>query len=227
MLAEFIALHGKSYYLAPAYLMLFAAGAVCIETRVLPHTGMWLKPVTVTLLIIGGLVAAPLAMPILPVEYAVKYCRLWDVEAVHVENVPLGDLPQFFGDMYGWPDQVHALAQVFNALPVQDREKCALLAYNYGEAGAIDYLGPALGLPKALSGHNQYALWGPGGYSGDVVIAIGFSQEQLREIFDEVNPAMRVTSQYAIPEEANLIIYLCRKPRKKLPDMWAKLQWLG
>jgi len=227
VLAEFIALHGKSYYLAPAYLMLFAAGAVCIETRVLPHTGMWLKPVTVTLLIIGGLIAAPLAMPILPVEYAVKYCRLWDVQAVHVENVPLGDLPQFFGDMYGWPDQVHALAQVFNALPVQDREKCALLAYNYGEAGAIDYLGPALGLPKAISGHNQYALWGPGGYSGDVVIAIGFSQEQLREIFDEVNPAMRVTSQYAIPEEANLIIYLCRKPRKKLPYIWAKLKWLG
>jgi len=59
------------------------------------------------------------------------------------------------------------------------------------------------------------------------VIAIGFSQEQLREIFDEVNPAMRVTSQYAIPEEANLIIYLCRKPRKKLPYIWAKLKWLG
>src|SRR5437667_8076004 len=71
------------------------------------------------------------------------------------------------------------------------------------------------------------SLWGPGGYSGDVVIAIGFSEEQLREIFDEVNPAMRVTSQYAIPEEANLTIYLCRKPRKKLPDIWAKLTWLG
>jgi hypothetical protein len=49
----------------------------------------------------------------------------------------------------------------------------------------------------------------------------------LREIFDEVNPAMRVTSRYAIPEEANLIIYLCRKPRKKLADIWAKLKWLG
>jgi Dolichyl-phosphate-mannose-protein mannosyltransferase len=227
VLAELIALHGKTYYLAPAYLMLFAAGAVWIETRVLPHTGVWVKPAAVTLLTIGGLIAAPLAMPILPVEYAVKYCRFWDVEAVHVENVPLGDLPQFFADMYGWPEQVQGLAQVFNALPVQDRKKCAVLAYNYGEAAAIDYLGPAQGLPKAISGHNQYALWGPRGYSGDEVIAIGFSQEQLRDIFDEVNPAMRVTSQYAIPEEANLTIYLCGKPRKKLPDIWAKLKWLG
>src|SRR5256886_6092339 len=80
-----------------------------LETRVLPRTGMWVKPATVTPLIIGGLIAAPLAMPILPVAYAVKYCRFWNVQAVHVENVPLGDLPQFFADMYGWPEQVHAL----------------------------------------------------------------------------------------------------------------------
>ncbi|MGB8475667.1 MAG: glycosyltransferase family 39 protein [Candidatus Acidiferrum sp.] len=227
VLAEMIALHGKIYYLAPAYPMLFAAGAVCIETRVLPRIGMWLRPAAVALLIVGGLIAAPLAMPILPVEYAVKYCRFWDVDAVHVENVPLGDLPQFFADMYGWPEQVQAVSQVLNALPLKDREKCAVLAYNYGEAGAIDYLGPALGLPKAISGQNQYGLWGPRGYSGDVVIAIGFSQEQLREIFDEVNPAAKVTSQHAMPEETNLTIYLCRKPKKDLRDIWAKLRWLG
>ena len=227
VLAELIALHGKIYYLAPAYPMLFAAGAVWMETRVLPNTGKWLKLATVPPLVLGGLIAAPLAMPILPVEYAVKYCRFWDVEAIHVENMPLGELPQLFADMYGWPEQVQAVAQVFNALPISDREKCAVLAYNYGEAAAIDYWGPARGLPKAISGHNQYGLWGPRGYSGDVVIAIGFSQEQLRDIFDEVNPAGRVTSQYAIPEEANLTIYLCRNPRKNLRDIWAKLRWLG
>ena len=227
VLAELIALHGKIYYLAPAYPMLFAAGAVWIETRAIPRTGMWLRPVTVTILIVGALIAAPLAMPILPVEYAVKYCRFWNVEAVQVESVPLGDLPQLFADMYGWPEQVEAVERVFNALPSQDREKCALLAYNYGEAAAIDYLGPARGLPKAISGHNQYALWGPRGYNGDVVIAIGFSQEKLRQIFDEVNPAMRVTSQHAIPEEANLTVYLCRKPKRTLREMWPELSWLG
>lgn len=227
VLAELIALHGKIYYLAPAYPMLFAAGAVWIETRALPRTGMWLRPVTVAILIVGGLIAAPLAMPSLPIKYAVKYCRFWNVEAVHVESVPLGDLPQLFADMYGWPEQVEAVARVFNALPSQDREKCAVLAYNYGEAGAVDYLGPARGLPKAISGHNQYALWGPRGYTGDVVIAIGFSREKLRQIFDEVNPAIGVTSQYAIPEEANLTVYLCRKSKRTLREMWAELSWLG
>ena len=227
VLAEMIALHGKIYYLAPAYLMLFAAGAVWIEKRFLPRTGMWLKPAMVAPLILGGLIAAPLAMPILPVEQAIKYCRFWDVQAIHVENVPQGDLPQLFGDMFGWPEEVAAVAQVFNALPVQDREKCALLAYNYGEAGAIDYLGPARGLPKSISGHNQYALWGPRDYTGDVVIAIGFSPERLREMFDDVQPATTAVTRYAIPEETNLIVYLCRKPKQSLREMWPRLTWLG
>jgi hypothetical protein len=166
-------------------------------------------------------------MPILPVEYAIKYCRFWDVQAVHVENVPQGELPQLFGDMYGWPEQVAAVARLFNALPAQDREKCALLAYNYGEAGAIDYLGPARGLPQSISGHNQYALWGPRDYTGEVVIAIGFSPERLRELFDDVQPATTAATQYAMPEEANLIVYLCRKPKQSLREMWPRLTWLG
>ena len=156
-----------------------------------------------------------------------KYCRFWDVQAVHVENMPLGELPQFFGDMYGWPEQAEAVAQVFHGLPAAEREKCAVLAYNYGEAGAIDYFGPARGLPKAISGHNQYALWGPRDYSGEVVIAIGFSEERLREFFDEVKAATTMNIRYALPEEANVTIYVCRKPKKSLRDMWTKLSWLG
>ena len=43
-LAEFIVLHGKSYYLAPAYPMLFAAGGVAVE-RIFAARLMWIKPV--------------------------------------------------------------------------------------------------------------------------------------------------------------------------------------
>lgn len=227
VLAELILLHGKIYYLAPAYPMLLAAGAVWIELRILPRAGRRLKPAIVVLLIAGGLFAAPLAMPILSVEMAVKYCRFWDVEAVRVENMPLGDLPQLFADMHGWREQVQGVAQVFDGLPGEERARCAVLAYNYGEAGALDYLGPAYGLPKAISGHNQYGPWGPRGYSGEIVIAIGFTEERLRELFDEVTPAARVETRYAMPEEAYLTIYVCRKPKRPLKEVWAKLRWLG
>ncbi len=227
VLVEIILLHGKIYYLAPAYPMLLAAGAVWIELRALPRTGAWLKPAIVAPLLAGGIIAAPLAMPILPVEAAVRYCRFWDVKAVHVENVPLGELPQLFGDMFGWPEQVQAMARVYHGLPPEERAKAALLAYNYGEAGAIDFLGPRYGLPKAISGHNQYGLWGPRGYSGELVIAIGYSAEQLQRYFDEVNPAARVETRYAIPEESGLTIFVCRKPKMSLEQMWPSLRWLG
>lgn len=227
VLAEMIVLHGKIYYLAPAYVMLLAGGAVWIESRVLPRTGAWLKPAIVAPLLAGALVAAPLAMPVLPVEMAVKYCAFWDVESVHVENVPQTDLPQLFGDMFGWQEQVEALARGYHSLPGEEQKRTAILAYNYGEAGAVDYFGPKFGLPRAICGQNQYGYWGPRGYSGDSVIAIGFTAGRLQEFFGEVTPLATVSPAHALPEESNLTIYLCRKPRANLTAAWKEWMYLG
>jgi 4-amino-4-deoxy-L-arabinose transferase-like glycosyltransferase len=75
VLAEMLILHGKIYYLAPAYIMLLASGAVWIELRLVPRLGAWLRPAIPVPLLIGAVIAAPLAMPILPVEAAIRYTR--------------------------------------------------------------------------------------------------------------------------------------------------------
>jgi 4-amino-4-deoxy-L-arabinose transferase-like glycosyltransferase len=227
VLVEMILLHGKIYYVAPAYIMLLAGGAVWIEARLLDKAGAWLKPAIIVPLLAGGAIAAPLAMPILPVNAAIRYCTFWDVKAVHVENVPQRNLPQLFGDMFGWQEQVRALASAYNALPAEEKKKAAILAYNYGEAGAVDYFGARYGLPRAISGQNQYGLWGPRGYSGDVVIAIGFPEARLRQAFDDVQPMGTIDPPHALPEESNLTIYLCRKPKKNLAESWAEWKYLG
>jgi hypothetical protein len=226
VLAEMIWLHGKIYYQAPAYVMLLAGGSVWIEKRALPRTGTWLKPLLVGPLLAGAAIAAPLAMPVLPVQQASKYCAFWDVNAVHVENVPLGDLPQLFGDMFGWEEQVQAMARAYRSLPEVERGKAALLAYNYGEAGAIDYFGKHYGLPKAISGHNQYGYWGPRGNSGEVVIAIGFAADRLQRSFGEVSPFEKISPDHAMPEESNLTIYICRKPTHGLVADWNEWMYL-
>lgn len=227
VLAEMLALHGKIYYLAPIYGILLAAGAVWVELRALPRAGAWLRPAIVAPLILGGLIAAPLTMPILSVEAAIRYTRFWDVQSVHVENVPQGDLPQMFADMFGWEEQAAALSRVYRSLSPGEQAKAAIAAYNYGEAGAIDYFGPRLGLPQAISGHNQYGLWGPGGASGEVVVAIGFRREQLARFFGEIELAARVSPRYALPEESALRIYICRRPKASLPSVWPAWRWLG
>jgi hypothetical protein len=219
--------HGKIYYLAPAYVMLLAAGAVWIELRVLPRFGTWMPPAIVIPLLIGALIAAPLAMPILPVKATVAYTKFWDVQAIHVENVEQNELPQLFGDMFGWPEQANAVAEVYGGLPETERAQAVLLGYNYGETSAINYFGPKLGLPWAISGHNQYGMWGPGELSGQVAVAIGFTEQQLREFYDEVTPATTVSPAYAMPEESRLTIYVCRRPRRTLQESWPAWKYLA
>src|SRR5436305_4021430 len=63
MLAEFIILHGKSYYLAPAYPMLLAAGGVALE-RVFANRLKWFKPALLVVIVLTGGLFAPLAIPI-------------------------------------------------------------------------------------------------------------------------------------------------------------------
>jgi 4-amino-4-deoxy-L-arabinose transferase-like glycosyltransferase len=227
VLAEMLILHGKIYYLAPAYVMLLAAGSVWIELRLVPRVGTWLRPVIPVPLLIGGLIAAPLAMPILPVEAAIRYTRFWDVQAIHVENVPQGALPQLFGDMFGWQEQVRAVAGVYHSLPESQRALAVVLAQNYGEASAIDYFRSNLGLPQAISGHNQYGLWGPGSMTGQVAVAIGFPERQLRQFYDEVTPEASVSPKYAMPEETGLTIFVCRHPKKNLQESWTKWKYLN
>jgi hypothetical protein len=170
--------------------------------------------------------AAPLAMPILPVAAAVKYCKFFGVQDVKVENVPLDSLPQLFGDMFGWREQVEAVSRAFHSLPPEEQTRATLLAYNYGEAGAIDYFGKHYGLPKAISGHNQYGYWGPRGASGEIVIAIGFTKSRLDQSFAEVQPFETISPAYALPEESGLTIYICRSPRQNLSASWSSWMYL-
>jgi dolichyl-phosphate-mannose-protein mannosyltransferase len=227
LLAEFLILRGRIYYLAPIYPMLFAAGAIAIESWI-ENTGRnWIKAAILAPLVIGGIVAAPLALPILPLDDAAAYANFWDVEKVQVEREPSGKLPQMYADMMGWPQQAETVASVFHSLSPEEQSRAAILAKNYGQAGAIDYFGPALGLPHAISGHNNYFLWGPQQYSGEVVIAVGMPLEDLKAIFGQIDQAATINYEYAIPEENNLPVYICRKPKMTLQQAWPMLKFYG
>ena len=227
LLAEMLILKGRIYYVAPIYPMLFAAGAVWIERRIEQHDWNWARQAILIPLAVGGIVAAPLALPILPVDAAAAYSNFWDIHKVRVENYDSGRLPQFFADMFGWPNQVKVVASVYRGLSLEDRAHVAILAANYGEAGAIDYFGPSYGLPRAISPHNNYYLWGPGDSSNNVIIAVGMDQHKLQLLFADVQKAARISDSYAIPEEDDLPVYICRTPRLPLSRVWHSLKFFG
>ena len=106
----------------------------------------------------------------------------------------------------------------------QDRKRVCIFAGNYGEAGAIDFLGPRYEaeLPPAISGQNNYWLWGPRGCTGDLVIAIVHDKpEDLLKKYKSVDIVGHMDNPWAMPFE-HRNIYLLRDKR-----IAGALDWAG
>ena len=227
VLTELILLGGKIYYLSPFDVILFGAGAVWIESAVARVGREWLKPAIVAPIAAAGLVAAPLAMPVLPVAAASRYARFFGVEKVRVEMQPESDLPQLFADMFGWENQVATAAAVFQGLSPEEQKHATILVGAFGEAAAVDYFGGRIGLPKAVCAENAYYLWGPRDAANDVVISYGITLDKLGQVFADIQTAAIINSPYAMPDETNIPVYICRKPRMSLHAAWPILRSVG
>jgi 4-amino-4-deoxy-L-arabinose transferase-like glycosyltransferase len=130
-LAEFIILHGKSYYLAPAYPMLFAAGGVAVERTFASHV-RWIKPVFLGVIVATGALCAPLVLPILPPDKLVAYMRAIHMELPRTETSHTAALPQILADQFGWEQMVSSVAHVYHHLRPEDRKGAAIFCQNLG-----------------------------------------------------------------------------------------------
>jgi 4-amino-4-deoxy-L-arabinose transferase-like glycosyltransferase len=156
ILVFFISTTAKVYYLSPVYTVMFALGAVSLEQFVKRFNAGWLKPVVLTILIILGAATAPLTLPVFPVDDLIAYSKSLGMTPSAGERSRLGELPQYYADMFGWRNMAEQVAKVYNTLTTEEQKHCGILAMNYGEAGAIDFFGKDLGLPHAICGHNSY-----------------------------------------------------------------------
>ena len=217
LFAVFVATHGKAYYLAPIYPILLAIGTVAIE-RKMQNNGLRATSLAVVACI--AVLLAPMAVPVLPVETYIAYARTIGISptALSSEHQRLGQLPQHFADMFGWPEMAGQITAVYEKLPPDDRRRAVFYGQNYGEAAAIDVFAPAL--PPAISGHNNYYVWGPRGHDGSVVIIIGGDRKKMEGQFRSVEEVGYINTPYAIPYETNKPIYVLRGARIPLPDMW-------
>jgi hypothetical protein len=126
--------------------------------------------------------------------------------------------------MFGWPEFVDRVAGVYRSLGPAERSRCTIVCGNYGEAGAIDFFGRRHGLPRAIAGHNNYWLWGPGDAAGSVAIVVGGEKEALERAYASVVLADVVVHPYSMPYESNLPIWLCRGRRVPFAADWAGMK---
>lgn len=215
----------RASYLAPAYAPLLAAGACWWEPRIV-HRARWVRTAAIAVIVALGAVTAPLAMPVLSADAYLKYASALGQSPATEEKKALSDMPQFFADRFGWQEWARGVAAVYQSLSPDDQRTATIYASNYGEAGAIDVLGPPLGLPPARSGHNNYWYWGPGPANGGPVIALLplESRRSLEQRFESVELAGTIGCVHCMPYENHRPIFVCRRPRQTLADVWARVK---
>jgi hypothetical protein len=149
---------------------------------------------------VSAVVGAIIALPVLPED--------------QVE--PVVEVNEDVGETVGWPEMVQTVAEVAAGV----RGEPVIFTANYGEAGAIDRFGPALGLPRAYSGHNAYADWGrPDGSAGPVVV-VGLGGRFLDRAFDGCRLEAELSNEAGVDnEEYGAPVWACRAPARP----WSEL----
>jgi hypothetical protein len=213
---------GKDYYLAPIYPALFALGAVAVARVFRPLLVAWM----VAAAGVAG-VLAPLALPILDPPQLGAYMRALHLAPQAQERGDAGaSLPPTFQDMLGWHVLVAQVARAYAEIPAADRPQTSILVDNYGEAAALDLYGPAYGLPPALSGQNQYGLWGPRGQSPRDILRVQDDPAKLAPYCGNVRVLGTTFAPNARGFENGKAIAFCRDLHPPIATLWPHLRFM-
>ena len=215
----FFAARGRSYYMAPAYPMLLAAGSVAWERSLANATlsrARLRRAIRWSAIAVGAVIAIAMVVPIPPVG-----SPLWNLA---------NKVQDDWREEVGWPELVSEVAKVRDSLPTDERASARILAGNYGEAGAIDLYGAAFALPTAMSGVNSYWLRGYGDPPPQTLIVVGISRRILERHFESCELAGHLTNRYGVLNEETREhpdVFVCRRLREPWPDFWKQFRYYG
>jgi hypothetical protein len=217
-LALFMIGKGRDYYMAAAYPMLMAMGAVAGERWVAGMSRIW------RLSIAGALYSGILAYGMLMCAILVPLASSGPLRDFALRNS--GDLREEIG----WTELVKSVADIRDSLPAEQRQNVGVLVGNYGEGGAIEILGPAYHLPPPVMLTNSGWLRGYPTPPPSTLIVLGWSQEQLDREFTSCRVAGHNENPSGIKNEESEDhpdIYLCGPPKKPWAEFWEDNQRFG
>jgi len=188
----YLVLGGKSYYPLTVFPVLMAGGVMEVADR---SWRPWLTALT-----IGMAITLVGTLPLLS-EGQMAASKIYKLRSDYAYEL-------------GWPGVARTAADVYRSLPPDERHDAIVYAANYGEAGAIDMWGKALGLPKAVSGHNTYWFWRPPDRPAATVVAVGFASRDLRAWFVDCRVAAPLRDERGVPNmEHGRHVDICRGRR--------------
>jgi len=142
--------------------------------------------------------------------------------------LPIPPVPMStFADEVGWPELAQQTAQVYYTLTPDQRATATILAHYYQEAAAIDFYGPSLRLPQAISPHLSYWYWAPPRMDPTAAVLINFTLEEANPLFTDCRQAGTATNSLGIHNnDYGAPILVCSNPRRPLWQVWRSLQLL-
>lgn len=215
----------KPYYFASSFPVLMAAGGVAWEQWTGWRRVRWLRWLMTVILIAGGVLILPMAVPLLSPERTVAYGKRMGIIPAAQEVGHTSELPQYFADRLGWEELARTVSAIYSNLPEEERGTCVVWGRNYGHAGSLEYWTRRYDLPPVLCSHNNYWIWGPPADAGKVVIVVRGSREDLEHLFRSVEEAGVVETPYAI--EDRMIIWVCRDLRWPIGEIWDSFKAYG
>jgi 4-amino-4-deoxy-L-arabinose transferase-like glycosyltransferase len=216
-------LHAKHYYLGAIYPLYFAAGATAwdllFRSRRRRHV---LTPAYVALHVLAIAAILPVIIPVLPPASTLAYQQRLHIRPPKMETGATAPLPQYDADMLDWRHKADLLAAAWLSLPATERAQAGIFTVNYGDASAVSVYRPDVA--PAISGHQNYFLWGPHGFTGKVMIVFGDSRRKLESEFDSVEEFTQDSNPYVEPYERGPI-FICRGLHGDLQTLWPKMKF--
>jgi len=209
---------GRHYYMAPAYPMLLAMGALLAE-RWLGCLPRWGRITVETFYFsVFALISAFVCALLLPLASSGP---LKDYALSHSYDLR---------EEIGWNQLVRTVAQIRDSLSPDQQAHLGIATGNYGEYGAIDVLGRAYSLPEPIGTTNSEWYRGYPTPPPTTIIVLGNSRERADELFTNCRLAGHNGNSEGVRNEESVDhpdIFVCGPPRKPWPQIWKGHQDFG
>ncbi|HSP89213.1 MAG TPA: glycosyltransferase family 39 protein, partial [Ignavibacteriaceae bacterium] len=225
MFLVFVFKNGKPYYMGVLFPVILAAGVIGADLLITKYLRPFVRTVLVIFVLPSVVAVIPFSIPVLDVETFIGFSKTLGIKPESGERSELGLLPQFYADRFGWEEMVQKVASAYNKLSDEEKKEALIYGQNYGEAGAVNFYRDKYNLPRAISAHNNYWIWGyPEDFKGNVLIIIGSNYQDNKEFFEEVKLAETHSNKYGMLFE-NVDIFICKKPKMPLDKIWRRIKF--
>ena len=201
--------NGHAYYLASLYPVLLGVGAIpTAEWLQRAPSRRWLLAAAI---MFSAAISAVIALPLIPER--------------QLQGSLTIALNPAQGDTVGWPRYVRTVATAWRRIPPEERAHTAIFTQNYGEAGAIELMGAAHGLPRPYSGHNGFSEWGiPPAIDTNAMLTGFDGPGDAAPYFERCRSLATVDDGVGLNnDEQGLPVMLCR-PAGGWPTLWPHLR---